>query len=122
MKFSRDVENLIAALRGLPEDRTRSILREPRSSEDLMADLTRSYRLDGRTPEEAIQENWAQLVGNANAEYSRLMRIDERRRAIIGVSNPIVRQELFFHRKEVLQRLRALPGCGGIRTILLRAG
>ncbi len=122
MKFSRHVENLIANLRGLPENRSRSTLKEARSAGDLMADLARDFRLDGRTPEDAIQENWARLVGPANAEYSRLMRIDERNRAIIGVSNPIVRQELFFHRREVHQRVKALPGCSHIRSIILRAG
>ncbi len=122
MKFGRDVENLIAALRGLPEDRSRSIIREPLSADRLMGQVLEKYRLGGKTPEDTIMENWSGLVGAANAEYSHLMRIDERKRAIIGVSNPIVRQELFFHRKEVLDRLRKLPGCGQVRAVILRAG
>ena len=122
MKFGRHVENLIASLRGLPEDRGRSILREPKAAESLMTELVQRHNLDGTTPENTIQENWSDLVGGANAAYSQLMRIDERRRAIIGVTSPIVRQELFFHRKSVLARIRMLPGCHDISAVILRAG
>jgi hypothetical protein len=122
MKFERHVENLIAALRGLPEDPSRSILREPRSSDRLVEEVLESYRLGAKTPEDTIMENWPDVVGAANAEYSRLMRIDERNRVIVGVSNPIVRQELFFHRIEIAGRLRRLPGCSRIRAVILRAG
>ncbi len=122
MRFDRHVENLIAALRGLPEDKGRSNPREPHSSEKLMEQVLERYRLLEKTPEQTILENWASLVGPANAEYSRLMRIDESRQAIVGVTNPVVRQELFFHRREVLERIRALPGCGRIAGIRFRAG
>ncbi len=122
MRFGRNVENMIAALRGLPENRSRSILREPKSAENLMQEVMDKYRIGAKTPEETIMENWSDLVGTANAEYSRLMRIDERKRAIVGVTNPIVRQELYFHLKEVRERIRALPGCAHIKIVILRAG
>jgi hypothetical protein len=34
----------------------------------------------------------------------------------------VVRNELFHHREEIARRIRALPGCEGVKSINLRAG
>ncbi|MEX2380896.1 MAG: DciA family protein [Opitutales bacterium] len=122
MKFTRETENLIALFRGLPLDKSRSKIRETVPMEKLMGDILQKYRLGGPTPEEVIIENWTSIVGEANAQYSHLMRIERERSVFIGVSNPIVRQELFFHRKQTLEKIRKLPHCSKLRELILRAG
>jgi len=38
------------------------------------------------------------------------------------VSHAVVRNELFLHRLGILEKLKKLPGCAGIRGLTLRAG
>ena len=122
MAFSREVENMIADLRGLPRDRSRSKLRETTSMSGLVADVMEKYRVGMPSQEDTIMENWVTVVGSAAAHYAHLLRIEDERRVFVAVTNQIVRQELFFHRKLILQRLQALPGCKGLRELILRAG
>ena len=53
-KFSRHVVNLLANLRGLPEDRGRSTDRDLRSIDDAVTEAFRKLRLDKPVPEDAI--------------------------------------------------------------------
>ncbi len=122
MSFPRHIENLIASFRGLPPDRSRSKLRETRPVGDAIAEIVDQFRIGLPSLETAIMENWDKIVGPANAGFVHLLKIENERRALIAVTNPVVRQELFFHRKLLLQRIQALPGCSGIREIVLRAG
>lgn len=122
MAFPRHIENMIASLRGLPPDRSRSRLRETAPIGDLVSGLLDKYRIGMPSMEETIMQNWDTTVGSANAGFVHLLKIENERRVLVAVSNPIVRQELFFHRKLILERIRALPGCGQIRELVLRAG
>lgn len=122
MPFPRHIENLIAAFRGLPPDRSRSRLRETRPMADLVSGVLEEYRIGMPSREETIMKNWPAIVGASNTGFVHLLKIENDRRALIAVTNPIVRQELFFHRKLILERIQALPGCRDIREIVLRAG
>lgn len=122
MAFPREVENLIAALRGLPEDCSQSKLRPSRSIAELLPEALRKCVPACSSVSEIIETNWRRIVGPANAAYSHLLHVDGGRRVFIGVSNSIVRQEMSFHRKLILDRIRAIPGCAGVREIMLRAG
>lgn len=122
MPFPRHVENLIAAMRGFPSNRSRSVLRETVPVENLLNGVLEQYRIGIPSREETIMQNWDKIVGPTNAGFVHLLKIENDRRALIAVTNPIVRQELFFHRKLILERIQALPGCQGIREIVLRAG
>lgn len=122
MPFPRHIENLIASFRGLPTDRSRSTLRDSKPIGDLVSQVLEEYRVGLPSMEETISQNWETIVGAANVGFVDLLKIENGRRVLIAVSNPIVRQELFFHRKLILERIRELPGCSGIRNILLRAG
>lgn len=122
MGFPRHVENMIATLRGLPPDRSRSVMREAKPMGQLVPDVIEQYRVGMPSMEDTIMENWPSVVGPANAQYSHLLRIENERRVFISVTNAIVRQELFFHRKLILQRIQALPGCKKLRDLMLRTG
>jgi hypothetical protein len=60
-------------------------------------------------------------VGVANASYSHPV-VVERGQLLVLVSHAVVRNELFLHRLNILEKLKKLPGCAGIRGLTLRAG
>lgn len=120
-EFSREVENLIAGLRELPEDRTRSKRRKPAELASLIDELLVKYRISHDSLEHSIREKWPELVGVANATYSHPL-VVERNLLVVLVSHAVVRNELFLHRASILEKLRQLPGCDGIKGINLRSG
>ena len=120
-EFSREIENLIAALRGVPDDKTRTKRRATKDLGALVDELLVKYRISHDSLEHSIREKWPELVGPANAAYSHPV-VVERGLLLVVCSHGVVRQELFHHRLEILARLRKLPGCAEIRGITLRAG
>ena len=121
-KFSREVENLIAEFRGLPAEMSRSKRRETREVGDVVAKLLRKYRIGLATPEDAIRQAWPEIVGTAAAGFCHPLRIEREKILVIGVSNPVARQELLFHKNTILTRIRALPAAQHIGDILFRVG
>lgn len=120
-QFSREVENLIAGLRQLPEDESRSRRRPTQDLGKLIDELLIKYRISHDSLEHSIREKWPELVGVANATYSHPV-VVERGQLLVLVSHAVVRNELFHHRLQILDKLRKLPGCESIRGITLRAG
>jgi Dna[CI] antecedent, DciA len=120
-EFSRAVENLIADLRGLPEDRKRSKRRPVTEIGTLIDTLLVKHRISHDSLEHSIREKWAELVGPANATYSHPV-VVERGLLLVLVSHAVVRNELFQHRLVILEKLKKLPGCTEIRGLTLRAG
>ncbi len=80
-----------------------------------------THQIGRPSAEQSIRDHWAELVGPANASYSHAARI-ERGRLIVLAAHAVVRNELFLHREEIVQHIRKLPGCEGIRSLNLRAG
>jgi hypothetical protein len=120
-EFSRAVENLIAGFRDLPEDRSRSKRRKTQDLGGLIDELLVKFRISHDSVEHSIREKWPELVGVANAAYSHPVVI-ERNLLVVLVSHSVVRNELFFHREGITEKIRKLPGCGEIRGLALRAG
>jgi hypothetical protein len=120
--FSRQVENLIANLRGFPEDTGRSRLRPTRSIDELVEKMLVKHRIGKSSPEETIRDAWAQIVGESNQQFAHPSRIDRERCLVVAVSDAVVRQELQFNKKLLIKRIRSLAGCDGIREIALRSG
>ena len=121
-KFSRNVENLIADFRGLPPDLSRSRLRATRGLGDVVEQILHKYRIGMSTPEDAIRQAWNEIVGEGNATFCHPLRIDRERTLVIGVSNPVVRQELLFHKATILQRIRTIPAAHHIADVVIRTG
>jgi hypothetical protein len=120
-EFSRAVENLIADFRELPEDPGRSKRRKTTDLTALIDDLLVKYRISHDSLEHSIREKWAALVGVANASYSHPL-VVEKGLLVVLVSHAVVRNELFLHRQSILEKLKKLPGCDGIKGLALRTG
>jgi hypothetical protein len=121
-KFSRQVENMVAEIRGVPPDKSRARMRETRSVTDLMDHLLHRHRIGMKTPQDAIRDAWREIVGDANAEYCAPLRIDRERVLVVAVSSPVIRQELMFHKPLVLERVKAIPACAQINDVVFRTG
>lgn len=120
-EFSRTVENLIADLRGLPEDDGRSRKRKPTDLGSLIDALLIKHRISHDSLEHSIRDKWPEIVGVANATYSHPL-VVERAQLIVLVSHAVVRNELFQHRLNILAKVKKLPGCEGIKGLSLRVG
>ena len=119
-EFSREIENLIAGFRELPADRDRSKRRKTQELGPLIDELLVKYRISHDSLEHSIREKWPELVGVANAIYSHPL-VVERNLLVVLVSHAVVRNELFHHREGILEKLRQLPGCAGIKGLALRS-
>ena len=120
-EFSRAVENLIAGLRELPEDKSRSKKRKATELSSVIDELLVKYRISHDSLEHSIREKWPELVGAPNASYSHPVTV-ERNLLVVLVSHAVVRNELFQHREGIMAKLRQLPGCAHIKGLALRAG
>ena len=120
-EFSREVENLIAGFRELPEDGSRSKRRKTEELGTLIDALLIKHRISHDSLEHSIREKWPEIVGVANASYSHPV-VVERSLLLVLVSHAVVRNELFHHKQDIVARLRRLPGCAEIKGLTLRAG
>lgn len=108
--FPRSVENLIAQLRGLPTNSSKSSLRPTKSIDALIDFNLKSLNLGSARPEEVIMANWKDIVGEKNAHRSCPKTIT-RNILIITVANSVLRNELEFEKISILKRIQALAHC-----------
>ena len=121
--FSFQAEKLIAALRRLPDDTPARMKKRPTQPlGNLVESLMVQYQVGRASPEQTIRDNWPEIVGPANAHYSHASQIDARGRLAVLAGHAVVRNELFMHRKTIVERIRKLPGCSHVREINVRAG
>ncbi|MEY2881324.1 MAG: hypothetical protein RLZZ15_3704 [Verrucomicrobiota bacterium] len=121
-QFSKLAEELVADLRGVPYDEpARSKKRATQSLATVVEQLLVQHQIGRPSAEQTIRDQWPALVGTANASYSHAARI-ERGRLIVLAAHSVVRNELFLHRAEIVTRIRALPGCDGVKSLNLRSG
>lgn len=145
IEISREGEKILAAFRGIPfsygdsksqyavwakEQKhlgRRLNLRERGTREGqpisaFIPRLVREFALDGTTPEQTIQDNWNDIVGPTLAAFSYLLKIQRNDTVVIAVSHAVAKEEIRLQKKTIIARLRALPGCGHLDKLLLRAG
>jgi len=120
MQFSREVNNLIANLRGVPEDRGRSRLRDAKPVDSVIEVILERYKIGQPTPEEIIVKHWKDIVGEETAHRARPMKIVNGKQLVILAANSVIKQELLFAERQILKRVRALPECAGIRDVTIR--
>jgi len=120
--FPRKVENLIADFRGLPENQSRARDREVRELSPLIDQILDKYQIGRSSPEERLRQNWAGIVGSANAAYSHPLHIARGGTLQILTSHAVVRSELQLHHDEILSRIQTVSGCEGIKRISIRHG
>lgn len=122
MPFSRDVENLIANLRNLPERQSKAREKPAKDLASLLENCFEHYEIGKVTPESVIAENWNQIMGDRFAARCALERIDRAGRMVIQVANPILRRELAFVEDRIMTRVRSLERCEHIRGVVFKAG
>ena len=121
-QFSKLAEELVGDLRGVASDEPRrSHKRATKDLASVVEELMVKHQIGRPSPEQSIRDRWSELVGAANASYSHAARI-ERGRLIVLAAHSVVRNEIFLHREEIVQRIRQLPGCEGLRSLNIRAG
>ena len=122
-KFSFQAEKLIAALRRIPDETPARMRKRPtRELGDLVENLLVEHQIGRDSPEQTIRDNWPAIVGTAHAQYSHAAQIDARGRLAVLASHAVVRNELFHHRKLIVEKIQKLPGCAAVREINVRAG
>ena len=120
--FSKLAEELVGDLRGVPfEEPRRQVKRPMRPLADLVEELMVKHQVGRPSVEQTIRDQWVTLVGAANAGYSHAVRI-EGKRLVVVASHSVVRNELFLHREQIMERLRQIPGCEGLKSLNIRAG
>ena len=121
-QFSRIAEDLIGDLRGIPnETPRRQKKRATKSLGQLVQELIVKHHVGESSPEQLIRDHWVALVGSANAAYSHAVTIDPRGKLVVMASHGVVRQELSAHRRTIVQRIKALPGCSHVADLTIRA-
>ncbi len=121
-QFSKLAEELVADLRGVPNEVPRRQVKRPtRPLADLVEELMVQHHVGRPSTEQTIRDQWTELVGSANAAYSHAARIEGKRLVVIA-SHSVVRNEIFLHREAILERLRQLPGCETLKSLNIRAG
>lgn len=122
-QFSHAAEELIAALRRLPDETPGRMRKRPtKALAPFIEDLLVKHQVGRASPEQTIRDHWTEIVGGANAHYSHAAMIDPRGRLAVLASHSVVRNELFHHRKLIVDKIRQLPGCGHVRELNIRAG
>ena len=120
--FSKLAEELVSDLRGVPFDEPkRSKKRATQSLAVVVEQLLQLHQIGRESPEHTIRAHWPAIVGAANASYSHPALI-QRNMLNVLAGHAVVRNELFHHRDAIVARIRALPGCGHVKAINLRAG
>ncbi|MDR0902727.1 MAG: DUF721 domain-containing protein [Opitutaceae bacterium] len=134
-QFSRLAEELIGDFRQIPDGTPkgprniegrrpdpRRAMRAAKPLSELMEALLVEHQIGRDSPEHTIREHWGEIVGPANAHYSHAAMIDARGKLTVHASHSVVRNELFHHRKLIVEKIQALPGCARVRALTLRAG
>jgi hypothetical protein len=121
--FSHNAEELIGDLRKLPFTEPRRMKKRPtKELAPLLQALLVKYHIGTNSPEHSLREQWPEIVGPAIAAYSHPVNIDPQGRLLILTAHSVARSELSTIRAGVLDKIRALPGCSHIKSLLLRAG
>lgn len=118
MKLPRHVENMIASLRGIPHDRTTSRSRPVTPIADVIDRVLARNKIKQTPIEETIMQNWRKLLGT-NASRCAPESVDGST-LVVRTANPVIRQELQFHERQLVQKIQSLPGCRAIRSIRLK--
>lgn len=84
--------------------------------------LVERFKIGKVRPEQALMEHWREIMGDHNAQRCSPERIDPNGRLLINVSNPILRREMMFSKRRILERVHSIPGCETIQDIDFLAG
>ncbi|WP_269523482.1 DUF721 domain-containing protein [Coraliomargarita parva] len=120
MKFSKQIDDMIADFRGLPRDgESTSSRRVPVALENLIVVLEEQYKLEKPSPERSLVENWEAIFGPSLAARCHPVRI-KNGTLVISVTNPTLRSEVNFRKRGILRKIQELDYCADITDIVTR--
>jgi hypothetical protein len=120
VKFSKNIEDIIADFRGLPHTVTASSRREPCPLDSILTVLQEKYKLEKPSPERSLVENWEHVFGKLSGRCNPV-RIKDDNILIISVTNQTLRSELQFMKRSFLKKIQALEHCSEIKDIVIRS-
>ena len=114
--------SLIASFRRIPDETPENMrVRPTQGMSPLIETLLKKYKIGEDGPEQILREHWSEIVGSANASYSHPLEINQRNSLIVLTRHPVIRNELYHHRAQLVKDIQKLPRCAHIRTLTLRA-
>ena len=120
MKFSKNIEDVIADFRGLPHTVTASSRKDPTPLDNLLVVLEERYKLEKPSPERTLVENWEHIFGPSLAGRCNPIRIKDHT-LIVSVTNQTLRSELQFMKRSVLKKIQKLEYCNEITDLVVRS-
>ena len=113
-------ERLLAAFRGLPAPT--HVLRPGTLHEmdGLVDGLIEKYKIQEPKIEDTIRDHWGSIIGARFMRQCEPTKIMGKDTLLIKVMNPIVRQELEFIKKQILENLQSVRGCESLTRIAFR--
>ena len=85
MKFSKNIEDVIADFRGLPHTVSASSQREPTPLDSVLVVLQEKYKLEKPSPERSLVENWEKIFGPSLCERCHPVRIKGEHLSLIHI-------------------------------------
>lgn len=124
LELNREMENLIAALRELPEElepdtpfeQKRRMRGKTKTIASLLPQILSTWKLDKPRIEEVIMANWSQIIGEANAHRAR-PEIVKSGILYIYTGNPVLANELRMNARNILARLHQFPDGKTVKSI-----
>lgn len=121
-KFSRKVLNMIADMRGLPRDRSRSFIRETKDVSVVLNKCLDKYGLGKVRVEDEVMNNWREIIGDKYAHRVCPQKVRRDDYLVVTVPSAMVRSELEFGKRDIVRRLRSVVGCEHLRGVEFRIG
>ena len=121
MKFSKNIEDVIADFRELPRAVTASSRRDPTPLDNLLVVLQEQYKLEKPSPERSLVENWEHVFGPSLAGRCNPVRIKDDHTLVVSVTNQTLRSELQFMKRSVLKKIQGLEHCKEITDLVIRS-
>lgn len=133
--FSRSTRNLLALLRGLPEEQTPLAETVVPKKRQLTEDAAYTTNREFSTPAEiekilrsrgifsgsaqaTIRENWGKIIPASLAQRCAPIELrDGLTTLVVACENSLVRQEIEFKKRAILKKIRILHGCSNIKKI-----
>lgn len=143
MRFTRTQENLIANLRGVPEDKGRASFDEfgkpynwrnvseakystpakgAAKVDSLLEVIIEKHRIGQPRPEELLLQNWRAIIGEENAHVCMPVKIGRGGTVMIKVASPIIRRELMWQKRRIMERIKEIQGLEEVRELRFVAG
>lgn len=121
-RLSREGRNLLANLRGHPEEAGRATEREPAGLDAAIDAAVRRLGIDRPIPEHAISAAWPRLLPPSIARRCSPLRILPDGKLLIHCESPVARAEATFHARALLAKVRELPGCRHVVAVGFTTG